>query len=161
MGQRWFFSQIIVSLLWWTEFFARRYWKHIVSLFLYGMQCLVLPAWVSTCSWVEVVRVKIDYCSCRGYQSLQDGWASLSVAAQNGHLEMLRLLLEQKADITHANKVVHHRIHPHRRIHQQRFSTDYATLNYVSFLKIILLHSFLTFFLQIIHLNLRDSIHFP
>ena len=37
---------------------------------------------------------------------LQDGWIPLGVASQNGHLEIVKRLIEAGANVNHTSKVV-------------------------------------------------------
>ncbi len=54
-----------------------------------------------------MIPLLVLYCSINSLVSVQDGWTALHMASQKGHCEVVRILLEAKANVHVKTNVSH------------------------------------------------------
>ena len=70
-----------------------------------GFVCACVTILSYTCRSTIINELKYPLGVMMGFV-LQDGWTALCAASQNGHLEIVKSLIEAGANVNHSSKVV-------------------------------------------------------
>ena len=92
------------------SFYPPHFASHCTQmLYLHTYKCLfhfLMPSFVEKCNVSTLTSTGPAF----GYDEivLQDGWHPIYVASSNGHLEVVKFLIEARAIVNHRNKVSAH-----------------------------------------------------